>query len=222
MISRYSSLMVRRWITAAAAAAAVIGVTVAILLIQANNAGHVSGAVAGSPATRTPATNPNDPTGPSATRSDPKFAHGPDSAASTAPDGTVTYFGVGAVVSPTPAHAVPTVARQAALSTLAADELVTGITGKLEPPTSLKLVMYRNVLGTVHADGSMTPSVPNQLAWYAVYNNVPSNPISGPGNRPTTAVTNAPGTSCNLYVAVSATTGAKLDAYRICGRNLPN
>jgi hypothetical protein len=115
----------------------------------------------------------------------------------------------------------PSVSRTEALKTLAEDKLTTGLAGRnSRSPDTLRLVEYKNVFGTRHSDGSMTPSVPKQLAWYAVYKDVPPNFLNGPISE--TKEKLAPGSSCNLYAVIGAVTPAMIDGYRICDRNLPD
>lgn len=228
----------RRRSSIAAACGLVIAISVLVAVLNSSRtnrhrrlaaASGVTAASSISIGTETPVSSVTTSNQPSTTLPDPKSSVGPTSATSTGPDGAVTYFGVGAVVSPAPSYAVPTISRQDALTDLYKNGVLQNVAQDPSPPDSLTLVTYENKFGAKGADDSMTPSVPAQLAWYAVYKNVRSNPISGPQNphespgaSQDASVANAPGTTCNLYAAVSASTSAGIvDSFRICDQNLP-
>jgi hypothetical protein len=73
------------------------------------------------------------------------------------------------------------------------------------------LMMYSNTLGTVSADGRMSPSVPTTLSWVVTFDE--SAPLVVP---PANFHGTLPTLSCQYVVAVNAITGAQLDAYQMC------
>lgn len=129
----------------------------------------------------------------------------------TNPDGSTSFAGVGAIAWPAAQDAQPSVSQQQVIATLettnAAPQGLEGLA-----PSSIRLVEYENVLGANSVNGSETPSVPKQLAWFAEYDNV-KHAISLPGGvrgAGTSAVTSNPWIA---VVVVSATTGTVLDAF---------
>lgn len=127
--------------------------------------------------------------------------------------GEVRKEEVGAAWEPAPANARPAVAASRAIS-VAGPNLTVMSAGKT--PTA-RLVMYLNVFGEVQADGTMTPSVPRQLAWLVESTGTGviahSRPIRAGGGSP------APDPSsytCSFTVVISAKSGDRLDGFRIC------
>jgi hypothetical protein len=77
----------------------------------------------------------------------------------------------------------------------------------------MRLVEYENLLGATSGAGSMTPSVPRQLAWFVEYDNV-KHYITMPFNLSRKG--SSGGVTSNLWVdvvVVSARTGAVIDAF---------
>lgn len=81
---------------------------------------------------------------------------------------------------------------------------------------SVVLALYTNVLGDKAADGSTVPSVPTQLAWVLEWERQANVGLSHPVNLDTTKLGPPPGVSCDVYLVLSATDGAQLDAFRHC------
>lgn len=128
------------------------------------------------------------------------------------PDGSVSYPAVGAQVWPAKPGVRPSVAQAEVLRALdVAGVAPQGLRGV--KPTSMRLVEYENLLGTTSRAGSMTPSVPRQLAWFVEYDNV-KNAISVPVNLSRKGSSRL--ATSNLWVdvvVVSARTGAVIDAF---------
>jgi hypothetical protein len=77
------------------------------------------------------------------------------------------------------------------------------------------LVEYTNVFGLEAPDGTMTPSVPTQLAWLVKTSGMSA---AGPVPYRPGATTGPPPQmfQCDFYVVTSAVDGSRIDAFRIC------
>lgn len=123
------------------------------------------------------------------------------------------YPGVGATVSVPPPGAAPRINAADALTAVLNTDAIRAFHTTTSAPT-VELARYENRLGEEQPDGSMVPSVPQQLAWVVTFHQVPTDPIAPPvgySPRPDPA-----GFSCDYVVAVSADTGARLDSFRYC------
>jgi len=131
-------------------------------------------------------------------------------------DGTYIFPGVGAEFTSvtTPTH--PRFTRAQAEQRFNSD--AGPAVKKGTPPTAVRLVMYMNRFGKMQPSGPDIPSVPRQLAWLSIHENVPVGPFSRPAGGPhTTSNPTAPATAtCTAYTAISADKGQYLDGFRFC------
>ena len=124
---------------------------------------------------------------------------------------TQSFSGVGALVEPADTSVSTPISDSQATVLLANDDFVQQLIDGLTP-AKLSLVWYQNQFGTQLPNGSESPSVPKQLAWFAEYENVKV----GGGSRPMHSTTPPVTWNCAYYVAVSATNGKILDAFDFC------
>lgn len=134
-------------------------------------------------------------------------------------DGTYIFPGVGAEFTSvtTPTH--PRFTRAQAEQRFNSD--AGPAVKKGTPPTAVRLVMYMNRFGKMQPSGPDIPSVPRQLAWLSIHENVPVGPSSRPGGSSLAPLpplgSTAPATAtCTAYTAISADTGRYLDGFRFC------
>ncbi len=205
------------------AAAAVVGVVVTTGIFQHTNdaAGRYAGNTSTAPAQQSAA---------SATAALRLPTASPTSGASTDADshaGTVRdefaslgspvqhevrAQGIGADRVPAPVTTRPALSQSAAMS--AAFSGFNPLDTDATAPT-IVLGNYTNVLGRENADGSMTPSVPRQLAW--IITRIGMSKVTG--SRPYIIGASPPPTvtmQCKFVVVISATDASRLDAFRLC------
>ncbi len=134
-------------------------------------------------------------------------------------DGTFIFPGLGAefTIVTTPTH--PPFTRAQAERRFNSD--AGPAVKKSTVPTAIRLVMYMNRFGKMQSNGPDIPSVPRQLAWLSIDENVPVGPSSRPAGGPqTTPNPTAPATAtCTVYTAISADKGQYLDGFRFCFDN---
>jgi hypothetical protein len=129
--------------------------------------------------------------------------------------GEIRVSGVGADIVPV-SGVTPVISQADALARAKANSLAQGLV-KADDAPSMMLATYTNVLGEEKDDGSMTPSVPAQLAWVLVWHKQPPGVEFGPIRESPRPVPDD--VSCDVYLALSATTGEQLDTFRYCTEN---